>query len=97
MAVKRLSIEQLLGIDKFVVDDEEAHIVLNKEYCASCITKPCTRACPAGLYKLQDGAISFDYAGCLECGTCRVVCPKSAEAIVWKYPRGGFGIQFRFG
>ena len=43
------------------------------------------------------GEISFDYAGCLECGTCRVVCPRSAEALKWSYPRGGFGVQFRFG
>ena len=29
------------------------------------------KACPAGLYKKQDdGSVRFDYAGCLECGTC---------------------------
>jgi len=95
--MKKLSIEQLLGIDKFAVDDEEAHIVLNKEICASCPDKPCTFACPACLYTLkEDGDIGFDYAGCLECGTCRVICPKEG-AITWQYPRGGFGINFRYG
>ena len=45
--MKRASIELLLGVDKFVVDDDEAHIVVNKVICASCSGKPCTRACPA--------------------------------------------------
>jgi len=96
--MKRLSIEQLLGIDKFAVDDEHAHIVLNREICASCADKPCTFACPAGLYTVKEGEseISFDYAGCLECGTCRAVCPKKG-AIDWRYPRGGFGINYRYG
>jgi len=95
--LKRLSAEQLLGLDKFLVDDDEGHIRLNKEHCRECAAKPCTIACPAGLYTIRDGEISFDYAGCLECGTCRVVCPKSGVAIIWNYPRGGFGVQFRYG
>ncbi|NPV74148.1 MAG: ferredoxin family protein, partial [Pelotomaculum sp.] len=40
--------------------------------------------------------VNFDYAGCLECGTCRAVCPKEG-AIAWGYPRGGFGVSFRYG
>lgn len=95
--MKRLSTEQLLGLDKFVVDDEEAHIEVDRQYCRDCPGKPCCVACPAGLYTLKDGEISFDYAGCLECGTCRLVCPQSERAIRWRYPRGGFGIQYRYG
>ena len=97
MKLERLTIEQLLGVDKFVVDDQEAHIRLNKEHCESCEGKPCTFACPAGLFTVKDGAISFDHAGCLECGTCRVVCPKAGAALIWSYPRGGFGIHYRYG
>ncbi|WP_243678951.1 4Fe-4S dicluster domain-containing protein [Vulcanisaeta distributa] len=33
--------------------------------------------------------------GCLECGTCRVVCPENN--IEWNYPKSGFGVQYRFG
>ena len=76
--MKRLTIEQLLGIDKFVVDDEFAHIKVNKEICSRCQPKPCTFACPASLFSIKNGELSFDYAGCLECGTCRVVCPQRA-------------------
>ncbi len=95
--MKRLSIEQLLAVNKFNVDGDEAHITLNKENCASCTGKPCTFACPAGLYTVKEGGeLSFDYAGCLECGTCRVVCPVEG-ALTWGYPRGGFGVSFRYG
>ncbi len=97
MAVKKLSVEQLLGLNKFVLDDDRPHIEVHKEFCLSCRDKPCTYACPAGLYTLKEGEISFDYAGCLECGTCRVVCPQAGVALIWGYPRGGFGISYRYG
>ncbi|MCL6561298.1 MAG: ferredoxin family protein [Firmicutes bacterium] len=94
--MKRHTIEQLLGKNKYLVDDEHAHILINKEICNHCADKPCTTSCPAGLYTLKGGELSFDYAGCLECGTCRVVCPNKG-AIQWDFPRGGFGIHFRYG
>ena len=95
--MKRLTIEQLLGVDKFAVDDEHAHIKVNKEICSACNPKPCTFACPASLFCIKNGELSFDYAGCLECGTCRVVCPNAGIAIDWQYPRGGFGVHYRYG
>lgn len=52
------------------------------------------KACPAGLYKKQDdGSVRFDYAGCLECGTCRILGLGSALE-QWEYPRGTFGVGF---
>ena len=96
MSVKELSPEELLGINKFLVDEEEAHIVLDKEKCAACKDKPCLFVCPAVLYTLKDGDVNFDYAGCLECGTCRVVCLNKGIR-KWKYPQGTFGISFRCG
>ncbi|MFB6467243.1 ferredoxin family protein [Cytobacillus sp. Hz8] len=93
--MKRLSIEERLGTDKFLVDDELPHITLDKNICNTCADKPCVKACPAGLYVLQGNEVSFDYVGCLECGTCRVVCiPKGLK---WEYPRSTFGIEYRFG
>lgn len=96
MTVKRQGPEELLGLNKFSVDEEEAHIVLDKTICANCQEKPCLKACPAILYTLKEGEISFDYAGCLECGTCRLVC-KNKGIVKWEYPRGTFGIAFRYG
>ena len=99
MSIKRQKTEELLGNDKFNVDEQHAHIVLDKEKCAKCTSKPCTRVCPAGLYTAKDDGVSFDYAGCLECGTCRVVCHDYGNQGItkWVYPDGSFGINFRYG
>lgn len=97
MSVERMSAPALLGLNGFNVDEEEAHIVLNKEICSKCKEKPCLYVCPAVLYKLdKNGDISFDYVGCLECGTCRVMC-KPGGIEKWIYPRGSFGVSFRCG
>lgn len=93
--MKKLSIQERLALNKFQVDHEEPHIEINKELCRKCPTKPCTFVCPAGLYVWTGEEITFDYAGCLECGACRLVCPK--KAIDWNYPRGSFGVIFRYG
>ena len=34
--------------------------------------------------------------GCLECGSCRVICNEFMN-VDWEYPRGGHGILFKFG
>lgn len=83
-----------MAINKYVVDDEESHIELNKEECARCKSRPCLFVCPAGVYSLKGEEVVFDAAGCLECGTCRVVCPRG---IVWRYPRESFGVIYRYG
>lgn len=97
MSIERLSAAELLSKNKFNVDEEEAHIVIDKTICAQCSEKPCLYVCPAVLYKLnKNGEMSFDYAGCLECGTCRVMC-KDKGIVKWVYPRGTFGVIYRQG
>jgi len=96
MTIKNQSPEELLSFNKFIVDEEEPHIVLDKTICAKCEAKPCLVVCPAVLYTLKEKEINFDYAGCLECGTCRVMC-KNKGIIKWTYPRGTFGVVFRYG
>lgn len=96
MTIKKQSPEELLGLNKFIVDEEEPHIVLDKAVCATCSEKPCLVVCPAVLYTLKGDEVSFEYAGCLECGTCRVMC-KNKGIIKWQYPRGSFGISYRYG
>ena len=55
------------------------------------------RVCPAALYKEHaDGSRSFDYAGCLECGTCRIACEDTILK-KWENPQPGMGIMYRFG
>ena len=75
--------------------DPEPHIVIHKELCAGCDGRPCIVACPAGLYSWEGGGIVHNCEGCLECGSCRAICP--LDALEWRYPRGGYGVRYRWG
>ena len=85
-----------LSLD-FFKNDQESHIIIHQEVCRGCEFKPCISICPGGLYSVSEetGEVLIEYAGCLECGSCRVACPHGA--LEWNYPRGGFGVQFRYG
>lgn len=85
-----------LGVNKFFVDEEGAHIKL-KDDADRAEVKKLIAACPAGLYRIDDeDNLQFDYAGCLECGTCRILCGDTALES-WEYPQGTFGVEYRFG
>ena len=96
MTIKRQGPEELLSLNRFNVDEGNPHIKIDKTICAACADKPCLVVCPAVLYTMKGEEISFDYAGCLECGTCRVMCKKKG-IVEWRYPRGTFGVDFRYG
>jgi ferredoxin like protein len=74
--------------------DESPHIKVDTEKCLTCETRQCIPFCPSHDFALLNGKMLFSYEGCLECGTCRVVCPW--KAITWKYPLSGRGVQYRF-
>lgn len=91
-----VNVDQKLGLDKFYVDEENAHIVLKADPDRDELKK-LILACPAGLYKVDEkGAVLFDYAGCLECGTCRVLCGNTILE-KWEFPVGTLGVEFRWG
>jgi ferredoxin like protein len=90
-----LSMEQKLALNVYKLD-KEAHITIDKSACRRCGDKYCLRVCPAHLFTLDDkGDVDFNYEGCLECGTCLISCIECA--LSWSYPRGGFGVEYRFG
>jgi ferredoxin-like protein FixX len=90
-----VNVDEKLGIDKFNVDEENAHIVLVDNPSDAEFDK-LILCCPAGLYKRDaDGAKHFDYAGCLECGTCRVLCGRTIIA-KWEYPQPEMGVEYRY-
>ncbi len=93
--MSRMSVADKLALNKFEVDEGKPHIIINNDLCKNCSDKYCLFVCPAVLYSEQNGEIIVEWAGCLECGTCRAVCRKCA--ITWVYPRGGFGIIYRQG
>ncbi len=89
------TIRAKLGHDTIKVDDHK-HITVRQDICRSCNEKYCLYVCPAQVYVLnKQGDIELDLDACLECGTCRIACIK--KSIEWNYPRGGFGVQLKFG
>jgi ferredoxin like protein len=77
--------------------DRNPHITVKKELCRACTSRPCLYICAAENYKWDEegDALIFNHEGCLECGACRIICPQ--DAIDWSYPRGGYGVRYRFG
>jgi len=93
---KNLSVDEKMATVKLKVD-KDAHIIVKKELCRDCSTRPCLVICTAENYQWDEkkGELIFNYEGCLECGACRIICPR--DAIQWSYPKGGFGVKYRFG
>lgn len=91
-------VEEKLFQNRYLLDEGRPHIAIkNPETCKSCATQPCTFCCPAACYtKTENGGVELTTDGCLECGTCRIICTDTCN-IQWDYPRGGFGISFKFG
>ena len=95
--MKPLSVPELLSKNRFELDEEESHIEVNQEVVkATGCGRAIAACCPAHVYTQEaDGTLSVEYAACLECGTCRLVC--GSDILEWVYPEGGAGVQFRFG
>jgi ferredoxin like protein len=91
-----MKVEQKLA-GNAIKNAKESHITLKQEICRTCSEKPCIYVCPGHLYSRSEetGKMVVEYAGCLECGTCLVACVSGA--ILWVYPEGGFGVQYRYG
>lgn len=89
-----VNVDEIFDHTSFTID-REAHIVLDLAACRACSTRPCTTACPARCYSWseEDQRLTFVYDGCLECGTCYILCP--GHFTLWHYPRGGFGVGYR--
>jgi ferredoxin like protein len=87
-------LEERLGLLKYRID-KEPHIKVDKSKCEKCPRKPCVNGCPAGCFAVINGELHFQYEDCIECGTCKIVCP--FEAVDWNYPRGTYGVVYRYG
>ena len=94
----RAGLERKLALNAYNVDPNRAHIwIIDPQVCLKCERQQCINCCPAACYTpKEDGTVLFSYEGCVECGTCRIVC-NEFDNIEWTYPRGGFGIQYRLG
>lgn len=91
-----VNVDAYLGLNKYEVDEGNPHIELVDDADRDAFRR-LVRACPAALYKVDaTGNQTFDYAGCLECGTCRIV---GADTVVarWRYPGPTMGVEYRYG
>ena len=94
-----VNVDEYLSLNKYEVDESNAHIELKggAEACDPAEFDKLIRVCPAALYKRAEaGKQSFDYAGCLECGTCRIACEGSILS-KWENPKPMMGVVYRFG
>lgn len=90
-------VEEKLYQNRYVVDGGRSHIAINAHEKPSANLVAMTRLCPAGCYSMTEaGKVEVVPDGCFECGTCRVLCEPSGD-ISWNYPRGGYGVLFKFG
>lgn len=95
--VPQVYIDDMLMSLKYFIDEKEAHLhIISSEVCVACNDKPCLTFCPVGAYMAEEsGRIQIAHQSCIECGSCRVMCPHAN--VNWKYPRGGYGVAYKFG
>ena len=77
-------------------EDQPCHLkILDRAKCEKCRARfgmPCTRFCPAEVYRAEDGRLEIDFSNCLHCKTCRIKCPEGN--IDWTFPQGGDGPRY---
>ena len=77
-------------------EDQPCHLkILDTAKCETCQQRfgaPCTRFCPAEVYRLEEGKLEIDFSNCLHCKTCRIKCPMGN--IDWTFPQGGDGPRY---
>lgn len=69
-------------------DDSVSHIRVTKprsEFMLKMVS-----LCPTRCYNSENGDVILQHEGCIECGTC-------AYETLWKHPRGGKGISYKYG
>lgn len=94
--MKKMSVEDKLGLLQHK-KNVQPHIKVNEQVCKErCKTKLCTIVCPSKSYELnQNDTVLLHYENCMECGSCRIICPE--HNIRWNYPVFGSGIIYRYG
>lgn len=92
-----MKLEDKLFLVTFNADSESHLLVKDQAVCRQCQGKPCISGCPADCWEHspEKNEVHAAFEGCLECGTCRIICPYAN--ISWRYPRGGFGVKYKFG
>lgn len=94
---RSVRVEDKLFYNRYLVDAGRPHIKVRAHTRPSPQLLALLKACPARCYDLNDkGQVEVTVDGCMECGTCRVIGEPTGD-IEWDYPRGGYGVLFKFG
>lgn len=90
-------IEERLFRIRYKADNRSHLVIKNQDLCDKCDSKECNFFCPADVYhwEAQEKLTAVAFENCIECGTCRLACP--SHNIEWVYPKGGYGITYKFG
>ncbi|MBT9258555.1 MAG: 4Fe-4S dicluster domain-containing protein [Clostridiales bacterium] len=90
-------LREKVAVTSFKVDSHSHLAIKDPEVCRQCEGKWCTLFCPTGVFSWNevDQKIDITHEACVECGASRIGCPYLN--IHWEYPRGGFGVQHRYG
>lgn len=92
-----MNVEDKLFVNKFKPAAEPHIKIRDKSLCLKCVNKQCSIGCPSDCWKIEEaGTAHVSVEGCLECGTCRVICDEF-QNVEWSYPQGGFGVLYRYG
>ncbi|MFC0239230.1 MULTISPECIES: ferredoxin family protein [Rhodopseudomonas] len=92
-----IRVEDKLFQNRYLVDVGNAHIKVKPHTKPSPQLLALLKVCPAHCYELNsNGQVEVTPDGCVECGTCRVIAEGGGD-IEWNYPRGGYGVLFKFG
>jgi len=91
------SITDKLFTIRFKCDDKSHLVIKDADTCEKCVTKDCNYFCPADVYdwNKNDKITMVAFENCIECGTCRIACP--SDNISWVYPKGGYGMTYKYG
>ena len=93
-----VNVDEYLAVNKYEVDEgKRPYRAGRRPQIDDAEFDKLIKVCPAALYKRdEDGVKSFDYAGCLECGTCRIIC---GDTILekWTFPGPTMGVEYRCG
>ena len=93
---KKVPVDDKLGYNRFNTDESYAHIEINEDFKDEAEIRKVVLACPAELYKYENGELTFNHEGCPECGTCRVVSGGKVVKM-WNHPYGGAGVTYMQG
>lgn len=97
MNTSNVKVEDKLFQNRYLVDAGRPHIKVRPHDKPSKALLSLTHVCPAGCYSLNDkDQVEISVDGCVECGTCRIVTAATGD-VVWDYPRGGYGVLYKFG